>query len=54
MVSVVSADPALNLLLCCCLSCLRRFHPNFIVFVIPVGFVNATRLKTIGLANHSF
>ena len=50
VVSVISAYPAHYALVCACLSCLRLF----VLFVIPVMFVKATRLQTIGLANPSF
>ena len=45
---VISAYPALNPLVCGCLSCLRRFCR----FRDSVRCMKATQLQTIGLANH--
>ena len=50
-VSMISTDSALNPRICGCLSCFRRSRR---FREVPVVFVKATRLQTIGLVNHSF
>ena len=48
VVSVISVNPAINPLVCGCLSCLRRFCDSNVVIVKSTGLLN------IGLAKPRF